>query len=72
MTKIFSIEFEEATDQAFWFLVKEKYKVRIDRETGEGSCECLGDIFKQGGRNQRECKHIKKARELLKAGGLSG
>ncbi len=67
MTKIFSIKREEATAQAFWFLAKEKYKVRIDRETGQGSCECLGDIFHKGGRKQRDCKHIQKARAILKA-----
>jgi len=52
--------------QAFWFLANKKYHVRIDKKTNAGSCECLGDIFKQGGRNQRECKHIQRVRKILR------
>ena len=63
----FDIKCDKETPQAFYFLAKEKYKVRIVRETREGSCDCMGDTFKQGGREQKECKHIQKAREILKA-----
>ena len=54
--------------QAFWFMVNKKYHVRIDKKTKEASCECLGDIFKQGGRNQRECNHIQRVRKILRDG----
>lgn len=67
MTLIFSIRREEPTAHAFWFTAKEKYKVRIEKETGKGSCECLGDIFQKGGKKQKDCKHIQHARKLLKA-----
>lgn len=67
MVQLFSIKREEATAHAFWFLAKEKYKVRIERDTGRGSCECMGDIFQKGGRKQKDCKHIQKARAILKA-----
>ncbi len=67
MTLTFDIERQEETPQAFYFLAKEKYKVRIDRETGKGSCDCLGDTFQKGGRQQQDCKHIVKAKEILKA-----
>ena len=67
MVQLFSIKREEPSAKAFWFMAKEKYKVRIERETGIGSCECLGDIFQKGGAKQRDCKHIRKAREVLKA-----
>ena len=61
-----NIKLDGETVQAFWFLVKEKYSVRIDRKTGQGSCACLADTFKKGGRKQKDCKHILKAQELLK------
>jgi len=67
VTLTFDIERKEETTKAFYFLVKEKYRVRIDRETGEGSCDCMADVFRKGGRKQKDCKHIKKAKELLKA-----
>lgn len=57
------------SQKAYYFLVREKYEVRIERGTEIASCECLGDIFMRGGRKQKECKHIQKARELLKVVG---
>ncbi len=61
-----NIKFDGETNVSFWFIVNEKYSVRIDKKTKEGSCECLADVFKKGGRKQKNCKHIKKAIEFLK------
>lgn len=67
--KLFEIHLTDSTGYAWWFEAKAKYKIRIDCETKEGSCDCQGDTFKKGGRKQTECKHIKAAKELLKAMG---
>ena len=67
MVQLFLLERNEETPQAFYFTAKEKYKVRIERETGKGSCDCMADVFKKGGRKQQDCKHIQNARAILKA-----
>jgi len=64
--EIFDIRLLNSNGVVHWFLAKEKYLVRIDSETSEAVCTCFGDTFRQGGRKQKECKHIKKSRRLLK------
>ena len=49
-----------------WFSVlsgEKIYSVRIDPNINSSSCDCLGDVYRQGGRNQKECRHIKFCRE---------
>jgi hypothetical protein len=65
--RLFEIHMTDRTEHAWWFEAKQKYKVRIDAETKEGSCDCHGDTFRKSGRKQSECKHIQAAKAILKS-----
>lgn len=66
MSKAFEIRMTAHRNGIYWFKVKGRYDVRVDTVSGEANCTCQGDTFKQGGRKQIECKHLQKAREVLK------
>lgn len=50
----------------YWFKAKNEYNVRIDADRDTGSCDCTGATFKQSGAKQKDCKHIKKAKKIVK------
>jgi len=52
-----------------FFEAKKKYKLDVNRRTGEGVCSCWGGTSKAGGRKQKDCKHLEKAREIIKVMG---
>ena len=47
-----------------WFLAKEKYLVCL--APGERSCDCRHGTMQISRGKKSDCKHVKKARELLK------
>jgi len=56
---------EDAPNGTLFVRVKADYDIRIDKRN-KASCTCMGDTFRIGGRNQRECRHIKDARKKFK------
>ncbi len=61
---------KQSNETTVWFTAKERYLVRYDQKTKEYSCSCMAGTFQLTGKKQRDCKHIKKAKELIEVLGL--
>lgn len=53
----------QTNNGSFWFRYEATHEVHYFSQNNEWTCTCTGDTFRQSGRKQRECKHIKMAKE---------
>jgi len=60
MTYRFDIRKDYSRPPIHAFTVKDEYNVRINAQTGESSCTCLGFTY-----SQNDCKHIKQCKKLI-------
>lgn len=72
MTYVFDLELhpKQANEKTIWFTAKEKYLVRYDMDTKKFSCSCMAGTFNITGNKGLDCKHISKAKKLVRALGL--
>ena len=67
MTVLFKLKFHSVSPQHYWFTAKDRYLVSVNRETGAAECDCRHGHFKKVGERKRDdCKHAKKALELVR------
>lgn len=64
MSKLYILVTGYVPKKVLWLQIGD-YNVRVDLQSKEISCGCVGELFRQGGRDQKECKHIVQARKLL-------
>ncbi len=64
MVCLFAIRYLGYGKDTFWFVAKEKYLVRLSPY--ERSCDCRHGTMQISRGKKSNCKHVKKAQELLK------
>lgn len=66
MSVVFEFEVESAGNNVYYFTAKRKYKGRVDLKAKDFSCSCAAQTFKQGGKKQKDCKHVRMALALIR------